>query len=394
MSQAEPSPQPDWNSASRAGANLASALRPLVWFWGVLLLCLAGGAGVLQWLGPPSQATATAAPAPAAAALAATVPRPAPQLPPLATPGSPPPGSAPALAKASPASADGLVGSRVIPPPQPALEEAAADYPGKLLPRVGADRRSPMQAYAALSNPADIRPRIAILMGGIGMSVSESEDAIQNLPAAVSFAVSPYAYRPDPLLAQARQRGHEYLVSIPMEPQGYPLDDPGTRALMTGNSDAENMKLLDWALTRFGGYVGATGALSGLRGERFAASTPQMAPVLTDLAARGLLYIDPRPGEKRPPDVVGRGVDVVIDAPAVRTEIEAKLARLEQIAHDRGSAIGLAGMPRPVTVDRIAAWANTLASRGFALMPVSAVAPVVPPPGPPSAVAQSGAASP
>jgi polysaccharide deacetylase 2 family uncharacterized protein YibQ len=64
---------------------------------------------------------------------------------------------------------------------------------------------------------------------------------------------------------------------------------------------------------------------------------------------------------------------VVIDEPAVRTEIEAKLAALEQIARDKGSALGLAGATRPVTVDRIAAWANGLAAKGLALAPVSAV---------------------
>ena len=32
----------------------------------------------------------------------------------------------------------------------------------------------------------------------------------------------------------ARPTEHEYLLSIPMEPQGYPLNDPGASALLTG----------------------------------------------------------------------------------------------------------------------------------------------------------------
>ncbi len=351
----------------------------------VLLILAAGGAGVLQWLGPPPSPATHTAPPPASPRQASLPPN----LPPLAASGSSMPRPAVPPAGAPPPAA-AVAGP--IPAPMPTLEEASSAYPGHFLPRIGPDRRSPMQAYAAFAVAAERRPRIAILLAGIGMSASESEEAIQDLPAAVSLAVSPYAYNPEPLLAAARARGHETLVSIPMEPQGYPLDDPGNRALMTGNSETDNLRLLDWSLSRFGGYVGATGALGGsLRGERFASSAPQMAPVLAELAARGLLYIDPRPGAARPPAVVGRSVDVVIDAPAVRTEIEAKLARLEQIARDRGSAIGLAEMPRPVTVDRIAAWANTLGTRGVALMPVSAVAPIVPPSGPPSATTQSGA---
>jgi hypothetical protein len=111
-----------------------------------------------------------------------------------------------------------------------------------------------------------------------------------------------------------------------------------------------------------------------------------MAPVLDELARRGLLYVDPRPdsqvlhGNARPPR---RGIDVVIDDPPVRVEIEAKLARLEQLAHDRGAAIGLVSTPLPVTTGRIAAWAATVSLRGLQLVPVSAVV-----------VAQPGVAAP
>jgi hypothetical protein len=61
----------------------------------------------------------------------------------------------------------------------------------------------------------------------------------------------------------------------------------------------------------------------------------------------------------------------------VRAEIEARLARLEAVARDRGSALGVAGLPNAVTVERLAAWATTLGSRGLVLVPVSAL--VTPP---------------
>jgi polysaccharide deacetylase 2 family uncharacterized protein YibQ len=65
---------------------------------------------------------------------------------------------------------------------------------------------------------------------------------------------------------------------------------------------------------------------------------------------------------------------MIVDDPASRAEIEAKLARLEQIARDNGAALGIAMEPRPVTVDRIAAWTRTVGMRGFVLVPVSALA--------------------
>jgi polysaccharide deacetylase 2 family uncharacterized protein YibQ len=132
--------------------------------------------------------------------------------------------------------------------------------------------------------------------------------------------------------------------------------------------------MLDWALTRFGGYVGATGALGALHGERFAESPTQFAPILAEVAQRGLMYIDPRPGAALPPGVVGRDVDVLVDEIPGAAEIDANLARLEDVAKARGSAIGLISVPRPVAIARLVAWSAGLSQRGLALAPVSEVA--------------------
>ena len=269
-----------------------------------------------------------------------------------------------------------------IPAPLAALQEPAPDFRGEMLPRIAPDGRMPMQVYAAAFDPTDKRPRVAVLLAGIGMAEIFSEEAIRATPPAISLAFSPYARRPARLLEVARAIGHETLVSIPMEPLGYPLNDAGTRSLLTGLPPAKNHERLEWTLSRIAGYVGATAAMSGLRGERFGASE-QMNPVLDELAARGLLYVDPRPVAMRPgsPSSARPGLrvaDLVIDDPPVRLDIEVKLARLEQVARDRGSALGVAGTAGPVLVERLTAWTATLASRGIALVPVSALVPPLP----------------
>ena len=86
-----------------------------------------------------------------------------------------------------------------------------------------------------------------------------------------------------PLLQDARAHGHEYLASVPMEPQGYPLNDPGPRALLTGADPATNEHNLEWALIRVPGAVGATGALDGMRGERLAGAADPYAMVQVTL---------------------------------------------------------------------------------------------------------------
>lgn len=318
-------------------------MRALGWFWGAVAGVLAVGAVTLQALGPPVH------PVPAAVA----------------------------VVKAAPAGWDGH-----IAPPDAALLEPAQGHDAGQLPRIAADGRMARQVYARKVLPAEGRPQIGLVIVGLGGSEADSRAAIR-LPGAVTLAVSAYARDPGALLAAARLAGHELLVSIPMESNGFPFDDAGPDSLLTGAAPADNQARLEAVLGRIQGYVGATGASDGLRGERFASQTSSFHAVLDELAARGLLYLDPRPsGAGRPAPLpaglAGCTVDVVLDESSARAEIEAKLAELERIARDRGSAIGLVGRLRPMVLDRIAAWARDVEARGVVLAPVSALAVTAP----------------
>ncbi len=281
-------------------------------------------------------------------------------------------------AKPIPAQRPGRDTPGPIADPDPALEAPVSGSPTDLLPRVAADGRMPMQVYAAGFDSSTRRPRVGILLAGVGLNQTDSETAIHALPGGITLAISPYALNAPKLLSAARLAEHEYLLSLPMEPQGFPLNDPGKRALMTNLSPEQNHARLEWLLSRVGGYVGAVGAEGGLRGERFASLPEEINPVLTELARRGLLYVDPRPGMAPLPLVWSKSVDLVVDEPGGAADIDAKLAELTQLARDKGSALGLAGAVRPVTVQRLAAWAMGLPADGLVLAPVSSL--VQPPP--------------
>jgi len=359
--------------------------RALAWFWGIVALVLLAGAVTLQLLGPLPHPAAIASAEPPALPPHAEAAKPPPVIAP--PPASPPPSVTPLSVAQLPRPTSPR--SRSIPPPDPALMEMSAIYPDRLLPKIGADGRLPMNVYAGAIDPADTRPRIAILVSDMGMSGQESDAAITTLPPAISLAFSPYADLPPSLLQSARQHGHESLIAVPMEPQNAPLNDAGPQALQTGVPTLENIRRLEWTLTRMTGYVGATGGLGHLHGERFAASSEQMGLLLGELSQRGLFYIDPRPPAAGKPPITApgsRGVDLVIDAPALRNEIDARLAQLEQLAITRGSALGLVDDPAPMTIERLVPWAASLAQRGIALVPASAL--VIPPAPKPAAAPQ------
>ena len=356
---------------------MLSGWRGLGTFWLAILLLLAGGAVVLQTLGPlPApprmHAQITARPARVAAA-------------------RPPPPLVTQHVDAPPADRPGRGTPGPIEDPDPALLEPGPGGGAAMLPRIAEDGRRPMQFYAAGFDRSNRRPRIGILLAGIGLNRADSDKAIHDLPGGVTLAVSPYAPQLAPLLAAARLAEHEYLLSIPMEPVGFPQNDPGQRALMTNLSVTDNLDRLRWLMAQVQGYVGVTNALGGaLRGERFAGMAQQMTPVLAELARRGLLYVDARPagagGQPVQNQVWSTDVNLVLDNPP--DDIDVKLAQLEEIAHDKGEALGLAGAPSPVVVQHLVAWANGLLTRGLVLAPVSALV------HPPAQVATSGQRAP
>ncbi|MCS6803446.1 MAG: divergent polysaccharide deacetylase family protein [Dehalococcoidia bacterium] len=273
-------------------------------------------------------------------------------------------------------------GSAAVPRLEPTVEarrepllEAERRTGSDSAPRGESAAASPpaWRAFARPFDEADRRPRLAVLVVGLGMSETATRFAIEQLPGAISLAFSPYGLNLDTQMAAARAAGHEVLLGIPMEPANFPLNDPGPRALMTGNPPPENMARLQWVLGRGTGYVGVTNAASAvLRGERFMTATEAMRPVYEVLQQRGLLFIEARPGERAPTAVPSRTADLVVDERMSRPEIEARLADLERLARERGVALGIAG-PAQLTLERLAAWSQGVEFRGILLAPVSAV---------------------
>ncbi len=341
-----------------------TSFRPLLIAWACILGLLAGTAIALQFIGPPP-------PHPIAQPQAAKPPPPAPQRPARALPSTPNP--VPALKMTLAA----------IPDPTDAMLEPAPDWPGRTLPHPDSANHTPATLYAAAFDPAERHPRIALVLDGAGLDRALTAQANHTLPAAIDFAFSAYVPPADGarLATEARAIGRECLISIPMEPNGFPTAEEGDRALLTGADPAHLQLNLEWALSGVPGCVGATGASDGMGGERFAESRQAYADVLAAVSARGLLYLDPRPGAALP-DAAQTPLyvaDLLIDpesapeSPADAQAIDRNLAALEQIAARRGAAIGLAGPPTPVLLDRIAVWSHGLAARGLVLAPLSAM---------------------
>jgi uncharacterized protein len=254
------------------------------------------------------------------------------------------------------------------------LVEMTANGP---IPKIGPDGARPSDVYAhPASAPGSGGPRIALVVSGLGIGANGTSEALTKLPAAVTLAFSPYGSDLERVVNRARGEGHEILLQVPMEPFDYPDNDPGPRTLLTSVGAAQNLDRLHWFMSRCQGYVG----IANYMGARFTANEPAIAPVLSEIAKRGLIYFDDG-SSPRSLAVQLSGANngafakasVVLDAVPVASEIDSALARLETLAREGGVGIGVASA-LPVSIDRVAQWAKAAQTRGLSLVPISVVA--------------------
>jgi polysaccharide deacetylase 2 family uncharacterized protein YibQ len=242
---------------------------------------------------------------------------------------------------------------------------------------VAAGGLRPFTAYAAGSDAdrakAAKTPSVAIVIGGLGVGATKTTDAIMKLPGAVTLGFTPYGSDPGKLVERARAQHHEVLLQIPMEPFDYPDNDPGPQTLLTSLGSDQNLDRLFWHLSRFQGYVG----LGNFMGGRFVATDAVMQPFIREAAKRGLGYFDDGSAPRSVAAAVAEEqsmpfakADLAIDAVPTSVEIDRALAKLESLARERGTAVGLASA-LPISIDRIGIWAKALDSHGILLVPLT-----------------------
>lgn len=249
------------------------------------------------------------------------------------------------------------------------------DSPAGSLPIRAADGRRPFDAYAGAWSGTR-GAKVAIIIGGLGVSQTGTQAAIKKLPGEVTLAFASQGNSLPRWMQAARQSGHEIMMQIPLEPFDYPAVDPGRNTLTVDGDPAENIQNLHWALSRMTNYAGVMNYMGG----RFIAERAAMEPMMKELGKRGLMFVDDGSSARSVASELALGSAVPfaagegsIDGQRERGAILKKLDQLEASARAKGFAIGT-GSAFDETVDAVTTWIAEAKKRGLEIVPVSALA--------------------
>lgn len=242
------------------------------------------------------------------------------------------------------------------------------------LPVVGADGLRPMEQYARPWSGAR-GTRVAIVVGGLGLSQTGSQKAIKELPPEVTLGFAASGNSLQRWMQEARREGHEILLQIPLEPFGYPGTNPGPDTLLAGDPAKVNIDRLHRSMAKITNYTGIMNYLGG----RFLSEQAALEPVMRDIGKRGLLFLDDASSAQSLSGGIAKAIsapqgfaDVLLDGEVTEVSILRKLDELERIARRNGQAIGVASA-FDESIAAISKWSREAGGRGIEIVGVSAL---------------------
>lgn len=243
------------------------------------------------------------------------------------------------------------------------------------LPVIASDGTKPMDYYSRAWSGAR-GTRIAIVIGGLGLSQTGTQKAVKALPGEITLAFAASGNSLSRWVRDGRTSGHEVLLQVPMEPIDYPANNPGPDTLLVSRPAATNLEFLHKSMGRMDSYVGVMSYMGG----RFMTDAKALEPVLRDMSKRGLMFLDDGSTARSLTGKLAKtlGVshafgDLQIDQRVDTQEILKKLDELERIARNNGgTAIGV-GFAYDETIEAVAKWAQEAEGRGIEIVGVSSL---------------------
>jgi len=198
--------------------------------------------------------------------------------------------------------------------------------------------------------PAEILPKVAIIIDDFGYDLQIAKRFIK-LGGQLTCAVLPQSAYGRQIAILAKENGHEVMLHQPMEPNEYPMVDPGPGAILASMTPDERISRLAANIDAIPGVAGVNNHM----GSKLTTLSDEMNQVFTVLKSRGLFFVDSRTTAATVSQSAARLFrvpfaerDVFLDHVREEGEIRAQIEHLINIAEIHGKAVGI-GHPHEVT---------------------------------------------
>ncbi len=213
--------------------------------------------------------------------------------------------------------------------------------------------------------------QIALVIDDMGVNLAKSREVLA-IQAPLTLSFLPYAPRVAEMAAEAKAKGHELMVHIPMEPLSA-SENPGDNALLTGMTPEQLLAVLDKNLSAFTGYAG----INNHMGSKFTQDEAALRILMPVLKERGLYWLDSKTiAASRAYDVaLEAGVpaevrDVFLDDDVALEAVRFQTEKTLRIAVERGLAVAI-GHPKENTISAIQEYLPKFAAAGCEIVPLS-----------------------
>jgi len=238
-------------------------------------------------------------------------------------------------------------------PSAPAIKPKATQTPRfEIYPKHDIPHR---KAIPKATPKASIKlPKIAIIIDDIGHDKHIAKKFL-DLDAMLTFSILPYSTHDKRIARSANSKGFDVMLHLPMEPNEYPLIDPGPGVLLTSMSPDQLIRQLNDDLDSVPFVKGVNNHM----GSKMTTVSPQLHQIFSVLKKKGLFFIDSRTTADtlcKPAanlfQIPFAQKDVFLDHIPDPDFIRKQIRYLIQIAGSHGEAIGIAH-PHDVTYETL-----------------------------------------
>jgi len=226
-------------------------------------------------------------------------------------------------------------------------------------------------ATESVQPPAKKRPQIAIIIDDLGYDQKLASEFFDlNVP--LTLSVLPSAPFAKEIAAEARTKGYELLLHMPMEPRNHNGSNPGPGVLTTDMKEDRIREALAGSLSKIPGVRGVNNHMGSL----FTEDREKMMVFLGELKKKGLFFVDSRTS----PNTIGKRLAHQMGVPAVERNVfidhdlhlealRMQMDRLLGLGRTQGIGVGIAH-PHRETLELLREYLPKL-KKEYEMVPVS-----------------------